>query len=574
MNGTRVIDLFATYLKLLNIQYVFGVPGGLLHPFFDRMEKDDFFQLIVTKHEEGAAFMADGYARVSRQMAVCAGVSGPGATNMMTGVAVAYTDGVPLLVITGQAISRFMGKGAAQETSPEDIDMVTMYKPITKYSVMVTQPETFSHHLRRAIRLARSGRPGPVHLNIPVDLWMKEVSARDETAWSEASQFCPRIPVYNTSHAMKAMAALSSAVKPVFLVGSGIADEQAQSRLIELAQLLNAPVATTPRAKGIFPEDHPLSLGVLGFAGHQSARSLIIEDRESIDVLFVIGASLNETTTFNWHPGLKPPQRTLIQCDIDPDRLGRNYPVDIPLLGDGALYLEAIQEQLKATRLGSAHRTTAWTSRSLTFDDDEGQRDANQRPLLPQRWRKDLQEVLPDNAMIFSDIGGHMLFNIHHLMIKRGQKFVLNLGFGSMGHGTVAPIGAALACPDRAVIAIIGDACFTMNGTEFLTAVEYDIPVIWILENNQMHGITWHGSKVVSEGVPLECIRYRKPLDIMGIANGMGVQTWQVSEPGAIQQSFLEALATKKPALIEVKVDESIPPPLADRAKTIAGFKG
>jgi acetolactate synthase-1/2/3 large subunit len=167
-----------------------------------------------------------------------------------------------------------------------------------------------------------------------------------------------------------------------------------------------------------------------------------------------------------------------------------------------------------------------------------------------------------------------MLFNIHDLCIKERQKFVINLGFGSMGHGTCAPIGAALASPNRPVISIIGDGCFTMNGMELITAAEYRVPVIWIVENNQMHGITWHGSKLVSGGKPMESIRYKRPLEIASIARAMGLPAWVVDRPNQIQEVLADAMRMKLPALIEVRVDGSISPPLGDRAKTVAGFKG
>jgi len=181
---------------------------------------------------------------------------------------------------------------------------------------------------------------------------------------------------------------------------------------------------------------------------------------------------------------------------------------------------------------------------------------------------------LPDDALIASDIGGHMLFNLHELCIRKNQRFMLNLGFGSMGHGTCAPIGAALAQPGRPVIAIIGDACFTMNGMELLTAAEYQVPVVWIVENNQMHGITWHGSKLVSKGRPMDAVRYKRPLEIASIARAMGLPAWVVDRPGQIQTALAQALRYAGPALIEVRVDGSISPPLGDRAKSVAGFKG
>jgi acetolactate synthase-1/2/3 large subunit len=335
-------------------------------------------------------------------------------------------------------------------------------------------------------------------------------------------------------------------------------------------------VATSPRGKGLFPEDHPLSLGVLGFAGHFDARETLLGDGAA-DVILSVGASMNETTTLNWHPGLRA-SKTLLQVDIDPDRIGRNYPVDLPLVGDAqTILVELIYHAHRGIREGCLPQSTWKDAPPLTRGHARyltpELRTSSQVPVTPQRWRADLEEVLPNDAIVFSDIGGHMLSNLHYLCIRSGQRFVLNLGFGSMGHGVVAPIGAALAVPKRPVFAIVGDGGFAMNGMDLLTAVEYDVPVIWIVENNNMHGITHHASKQLSRtGRALRAATYRRPLDVAGIAKAMGVATWVIDGPGRIQGAVREALARGTPALIEVRVDSGIAPPLGDRAKSLSGF--
>jgi len=565
------VDVVLQYLKGEGASCVFGIPGGLLHPFFEAVEQDPKLRLIVTKHEEGAAFMADGFARVNGQLAVCAGTSGPGSTNLITGVAVAFADGVPMLVITGQAPSHSLGKGAAQETCREDIDIVSMFDPITKYSTMVETAARLPHHLRRALRLALSGRQGPVHLNIPVDLWRHELNEDwfDPTTYRTSSQSFDRTQV------QRAARILQEAKRPVILAGGGVASSGAADHLMTLAELFPARVATTPRGKGIFPENSPESLGVLGFAGHKAAKETILG--AGVDVLMTVGASLNETTTYNWHPGLIP-STALIQLDIDPDRVGRNYPVDVGLVGDAqTILVELIYHCHRLIREG--HQPNSVWGKEEPIPSGEARyanrelRNSEATPLTPQRWRRDFQEVLPLGAIVFSDIGGHMLFNIHHLCIEEGQRFILNLGMGSMGHGTAAPIGAALAAPDRPVFAIIGDGCFMMNGMELLTGYDYNVPVIWIVENNHMHGITYHGSKLVSGGQAMESIRLNHRIEIAAIARAMGLPAWIVDAPNQLQPIIKECMAMGKPALIEVRIDPSIAPPLGDRAKTVAGFK-
>lgn len=515
--------------------------------------------------------MADGYARAANRLAVCAGTSGPGATNLLTGVAVAYSDGIPLLVITGQAPSHALGKGAAQETPPEDIDIVAMFKPVTKYSTMVQGPTRMSHHLRRALRLALTGRPGPVHLNVPVDFW--EQPANEQ--WFEPSSYRPTTEVFDRNRVAEASRTLIDAEFPILLVGSGVASARAQQHVRALAELLPARVATSPRAKGVFPEDHPLSLGVMGIGGHRLARETLLGD--DVDVLLTMGASLSETTTLNWHPNFRP-KKALLQLDISVDRIGRNYPVETPLVGDAqTVTIELIYHIHRLVREGKSPRSR-WKERPIiskghSYYDAPDERTSSSTPVTPQRWRVEFGDALSNDILVFSDIGGHMLFNIHDLQIGGEREFYLNLGFGSMGHGTCAPIGAALARPDRQVLAVIGDACFTMNGLDLLTASEHDINVVWIVENNQMHGITWHGSKLVGDGSPMEAVRYKRPLDIAAVARSMGLHVWVVDKPGQMARCLNEALSVPGPKLIEVRVDGDVVPPLGPRAKAIAGFR-
>jgi acetolactate synthase-1/2/3 large subunit len=567
---TRAVDVFVQYLKAEGVSHVFGIVGGLLYPFFAAVEADPEMMIVHAKHEGGAAFMADGYARLTRKIAVCAGTSGPGSTNLLTGVACAFADGVPMLVVTGQAASNSMGKGAAQETPREGIDIVEMFRPVSKYSAMVTSAQSLPQHLRRALRMALTGRPGPVHLNIPVDLWEKPLSED----WFDPRTYRPETRGFDRLAVQRAADALLAAEFPVILAGSGVAIAGAEEHLRALAELLPARVATSPKAKGVFPEDDPYSLGILGNAGHRDARETILGD--DVDVLFTVGASLGETSTFNWTPRLMP-RNALIQLDVDPDRIGRNYPVDIPLVGDAqAILIELVYHIHRRIRDGLSP-ASRWGERPLPqrgdarFDDPASPTSASV-PVTPARWRADLQEVLPENAVVFSDIGGHMLFNLHHLSIGSRQRFILNMGFGSMGHGTAAPIGAAMAATGRPVFAIIGDGCFTMNGLELLTAVEHDVPVIWIVENNNMHGITWHCSKLLSGGVGMQAALARRPIEIAAMARAMGLYVRVVERPGQMQDAVRDSLRNGGPALIEVRVDGSVMPPLGERAKSLAGF--
>ena len=405
---------------------------------------------------------------------------------------------------------------------------------------------------------------------MPVNLWEKPTS--DD--WFDPKTYRPETRGFNRQAVQFAAEALLAAEFPVILAGSGVAIAGAQQHLHALAELLPARVATSPRGKGLFPEDDPLSLGILGNAGHRDARNTILGDE--VNVLFTVGASLSETSTFNWTAKLRP-RKTLIQLDINVNRIGRNYPVNLPLVGDAQAILVELVYHIHRLLRDGAVPASRWGERAPLTRGHERYEDSDARtsdhvPVTPQRWRVDLEEVLPHDAIVFSDIGGHMLFNLHHLCIGRGQRFLINLGFGSMGHGTIAPIGAALAFPRRPVFALVGDGCFAMNGMDLITAGEHEIPVIWIVENNNMHGITWHCSKLLSGGTPMRAAVYKRPLEVAALARAMGLHARVVERPGQIQDAVREALRLRVPYVIEVRVDGSVPPPLGERAKSLAGF--
>jgi acetolactate synthase-1/2/3 large subunit len=252
--------------------------------------------------------------------------------------------------------------------------------------------------------------------------------------------------------------------------------------------------------------------------------------------------------------------------------------VDIPLVGDAqTILVELVYHLHRAIRDGQAPRSTWGIAPRLRRGHDRylhpELRTSRATPMSPARWRCDLEEVLPEQAIVFSDIGGHMLWNIHYLCMRGAQRFYLNLGFGSMGHGTAAPIGAALAEPGRPVFAIVGDACFTMNGMELITAAEHRLPIIWIVENNDMQGITYHGSRMLSPtGQPLRSSQYLRKLEVAAIARAMGLSATVVDRPGQLQDAVRAALARNEPSVIEVRVDALIPPPIGERAKSLAGF--
>ena len=322
-----VADVLLKYLEAEGVEYLFGVPGTSLVPFFAALNRNGSVKPILTKHEEGAAFMADGYARVKNSLGACFATSGPGATNLVSGVATAFLDDVPIFVITGQIETSVYGKGAFQDSSREGIDSVKMFEPITRHSSTLVSRLKAVEDIREALRMAYSGKRGPVHLSIPKDIQ----SAKIECGEISPSMYRFRQEYFDRHLVIDAAEQLVRSKSPAILIGSGAVYSGACDDIKELAEMLSIPVATTPKAKGAFPEDHPLALGVLGLCGSPLAETYIKSKKH--DVLLVIGSSLNQITTLSWDQRLAP-TKCLIHINIDPAEIGKNYHAHIPLVGD------------------------------------------------------------------------------------------------------------------------------------------------------------------------------------------------------------------------------------------------
>ncbi len=327
-----IADVLLKYLEAEGVEYLFGVPGTSLVPLFAACNRNKAIKPILAKHEEGAAFMADGYAKVNKSLGACFATSGPGATNLVTGVANAFMDNVPIVAITGQIDTTVYGKGAFQDSTKQGIDSVKMFEPITRHSAMLISRYKAVEDIREAFRKALSGRKGPVHLSIPRDIQATEIEF-DEVS---ASMYRFDLEYFDRRLVIDAAEQLVHAEYPAIVIGSGAVSSGACEDIKELAEMLSIPVATTPKAKGAFPENHPLSMGVLGFCGSPLAEEYIKSGRT--DVLLIIGSSLSQTTTMSWDPKLAP-SKSLIHINIDPvnidpAEIGKNYRCDIPLVGD------------------------------------------------------------------------------------------------------------------------------------------------------------------------------------------------------------------------------------------------
>ncbi len=334
-------------LEAEGVEYIFGVPGGPLTGLFEAMNKQTTIRLVLAKHECSAAYMAASHARLTGKLAVCCATSGPGATNALTGIASAQADSLPVLLLSGQVATNVFGKGAIQESSVFGTDLVSVFRPVTKLSMMLPNAERAPDHLRAAIRTAMSGRRGAVHLSVPADILRRPITFAPE----RPRRYRAQSALVDKQAIIEAASLLALARRPCILAGHGVALAQASEELATLARYIQAPVMTSPKGKGVFPENDPLSLGVLGFGGHEIAETHVRSG--DIDVLLVVGSSLNEFVTNAWTLPLRP-KVALIQIDIDPTSFGKTYPVDVAV---GAtprrVYAKCVISGTTRTRFGA-----------------------------------------------------------------------------------------------------------------------------------------------------------------------------------------------------------------------------
>ncbi len=557
MKGTGA-EVLVRYLENEGVKYVFGLPGGHLLTFYDALRASSITS-ILAKHEGGAAYMAAGHALVGGGIGVCCGTVGPGATNLVSGVAAAYMGSLPMLVLTAQVGTSSIGKGALQEAAGEGrtFSQTQLLSSVTKYSTMVTHAGKLPETLRRAFRIALSGRPGPVHLDLPADTQRGQV----EDAIIGPDQYRPAlrtVPV--EADLRRAAELLRASQKPGMLVGAGGRKGGAPRHLLRLAELLACPVATTLPGKGAIPEDHPLSLGCIGLYGTRAANSYM---RSGLDVLLVIGSSLHEFSTHVWDPALRP-SSGLIHVDVDPDEIGKNYPVEVGLLGDAGIVLEALLEHLATIETGDRVPAADFVDlKARTGYFSEPAMSSTDVPLKPQRVIAELGQALPENALVFTDIGNTVTWVERCLLVKRPDITMSLSGLAAMGSGVAACIGGKLAAPDRPTVVVCGDGDFQMHGMEVMTAVSHNIPVVWlILQNDKLamvHDIqtmTYKSRYVASE--------FATP-DFVKLADSFGALGLRAEKPGEVVDAMKAAFASERPAVVSVPIDPNEMPPAKAR---------
>jgi acetolactate synthase-1/2/3 large subunit len=569
MNAAElIIDL----LENLGVKYIFGIPGGALEDINTALYNSKKIKPIVTKHEQGAAFMADGYARLSGILGVCCTTAGPGATNLVTGIASSYLDSIPVLALTGQVATTVFGKGAIQESGSESINLTGIFDNITKYSGMIFSEKRAQYMTQKAIKRALSRPTGPVHLNLPSDVMKREVILDMPYSPMPESRLIDRAGIE------EAAVLLRDAKRPVIIAGWGVVLSKAAEQLKALAELLDIPVTTSPKAKGIFPESHPLSLGVLGFAGSPVSKEYLLEG--DVDVVLGVGTSFNEMMTSGWDKRINPTEH-LIQIDVDPEKIGRNYFTSHALVGDASKALKTLigaltnggKASIKNSKIGTGRRDEVAVIKQR-HSNVYARSNNNNGHYSPRNLVLDIQKHFPDDTIYFADIGNSMAWAIHLMKIDNPYSFFVPLGFGSMGYSVAACIGAKLAVADRPVVTICGDGGFLMTGNEVATAVNYNIPVVWIVFNNGMLGMVHHGRKLfktpVPEGIPSV---FANRVDFVKLAEGYGAQGIRIDTPDGLTKELVDqVIASGKPTVIDVIVDEKEVPPIHSRIATVDKF--
>ncbi|MEM3955905.1 MAG: biosynthetic-type acetolactate synthase large subunit [Candidatus Bathyarchaeia archaeon] len=463
-------------LKREKVKVIFGIPGGAILPVYDELFAETDITHILMRHEQCAAHAADGYARASGEVGVCMSTSGPGATNLVTGIANAFMDSSPIVAITGQVPRALIGKDAFQEA-----DIIGITTPITKCNFQVRSAAEIPKIVKTAFYIASTGRRGPVLIDLPRDVQTEEA----QIEFNDNVELRGYKPVYDPHPLQieKAVQILLQAERPVIVAGGGVIASNASQEVIALAELLAAPVATTLMGKGAIPENHPLSVGMLGMHGTVAANYLV----QDADVLLAVGMRFSDRTTGNFKTFC--PNGKIIHIDIDASEIGKNIKPYIPIVADAKRALQAIYRQL-LEKFRKKERS-AWLERmwELKRMHEEVVKSNDGDGIKPPALMVEIRKILPNEAIITTEVGQNQMWAALYLKVYKPRTFISSGGLGTMGFGFPAAIGAKVACPNVPVVDIAGDGSFIMTEQDLATSVAWKIPVIVIVLNNSVLGM-------------------------------------------------------------------------------------
>lgn len=520
---------------------MFGYPGGAIMPFYDDLYGAKDIRHVLTRHEQGAAHAAEGYARASGKPGVCISTSGPGATNLATGLADAYVDSIPIIALSGQVTTRLIGNDAFQEA-----DIFGMTMQITKYNFKLMRAKDIPLTMKRAFYIATNGRPGPVHIDFPKDVQTGEFDfeyPKDPKLQGYKPEINP-----HPFQISKAVDLLVSAERPTILAGGGILLAFASKELFRFAELLGCPVTTTLMGKGAFPENHPLFMGQPGMHGRHAANYVI----QNSDVLFAIGTRFDDRVTGDVKTFA--PMAKVIHADIDSAEIGKNIPVEVPMVGDAKLILKAMIAELekramkKEKSIWSKHFEEIREACTCDFN-------YKSNPIKPQAVIHHLNQLAPKKSIFVTEVGQHQMFAMHFLKCEHPNSFISSGGLGTMGFGLPAAIGAKAAKPDHTVIDISGDGSLQMNCQEIATSIEADLPVVAVVLNNNWLGMVGQWQRMFYDK-RYSHVKFTKNPDLVKLAEAFGGKGIRVERISELEEALKTAFKSDVFTLVDIVTDQ------------------
>ena len=540
-------EMVVQSLRDEGVEYLFGYPGGAVLDIYDAIHTLGGIEHILVRHEQAAVHMADGYARSTGKVGCVLVTSGPGATNAITGILTAYTDSVPMVIISGQVMSNLIGRDAFQEC-----DMVGISRPVVKHSFIVKKAEDIPSILKKAFYIASTGRPGPVVVDIPKDTVNPNFKYPYEYPESvELRSYNPTVNGHK-GQIKKALKALLVAKKPILFVGGGAIAAECSQQLIQFAQRLNLPVTSSLMGLGAYPSTDKQFLGMLGMHGTFEANTAMHES----DLILGVGVRFDDRTTNNLEKYC--PNAKVIHIDIDPTSISKNVPAAIPIVGNAKNVLEEFLSLLNEEGLKSQTDLESWwqeinqwkAKKCLEFDRTSG-------VIKPQQVMEAVYRLTKGQAYVASDVGQHQMFAALHYPFDEPRHWINSGGAGTMGFGLPAALGVKLAHPEATVVCVTGDGSIQMNIQELSTATQYGIPVVIICLNNHFLGMVKQWQDLIYSGRHSQTYMNSLP-DFVKLAESYGHVGIKIATPDELESKLQEAFSIKnKLVFVDINVDES-----------------
>ena len=538
--GARI---FLESLKREGVDLFFGYPGGAVIDIYNELSSHPEIRHILVRHEQGAVHAADGYARASGKVGVCLATSGPGATNTVTGIATAYSDSIPLVIFTGQVSTPLIGNDAFQE-----VDIVGITRPCTKHNFLAKDVKDLALTIRKAFYLARSGRPGPVLVDIPKNIQQ----ATCDYVWPENVSMRSYCPTYraNLNQLRRAMDVLVTSRKLLVMAGGGVIMADAAEELTMLARRLHAPVTSTLMGLGAFPGDDPQWIGMLGMHGTYAANRAVTQ----ADVILAVGARFDDRVTGKL--STFAPNARIVHIDIDPTTLRKNVRVEVPVVSDALSALQGLRAILES---GHAEKDwegahAEWNAQVREWQERQPLSWARGETLKPQQVVEALYRMTEGKAVITTEVGQNQMWAAQFYKYHRPRTYLTSGGLGTMGYGLPAAIGAQLAFPDRLVVDVAGDGSIQMNSQELMTAVENELPVKILILNNRYLGMVRQWQELFYDTNYVATDMKGQP-DFVKLADAYGAEGYRITTEEELEEILPRALASPKTAIIDVWVD-------------------